>query len=281
MISSMSVWRTSMESPSRLSSRQVHQGRQGGTLEYGAKLSDQVGGLDEGVVAPQRCVRGIDRGLERGAPLRRDFLHARDVRTGEEEALGIDDAVADEGAGLAGAATRVARVHEAAVSPHEVSELSAGASEPLPEVVRAQLEHLGGHRVADLEKLAEHEDQMLLAVQAQEHAQHAAQPGLLDDEPLVGGHGVEIGWLLVGGTSEVREALLCRVLGVLSALEHPERDVVEPALMTAQELLERISLARKGTRDELLVRGGRRVRFRERVHHGGPQSRWTEAIARL
>ena len=33
-----------------------------------------------------------------------------------------------------------------------------------------------------------------------------------------------------------------------SALEHPERDVVEPALMTAQELLERISLARKGAR---------------------------------
>src|SRR6266540_845085 len=184
-------------------SRDLHRGTERVAREHAAEPGHQIRRIQHRLLPPQGDARSLDGSLEGRPATRGGLLHARKVRAREEEALRVDDAVPDEGAGLAGAAAPIPGVHEPAVPLRELQELAAGPGEPLTEVVRGELQDLGRERVADLQEVADDEVQSLFAVEAEQHPQQAGLLRSLDEQPRVGGRGGEGGWLLIRGAREV------------------------------------------------------------------------------
>src|SRR5882724_7742730 len=106
--------------------------------------------------------------------------------------LGIDMPMLDEAPGLLWAATGVVLVHETTLVVHEAVQVAAGTGQTLTEIVGAHLEYLAANCIAGAEDLAEREDQPLLAVQTEQHADRAAVFGFLDQERQRHGHASRI-----------------------------------------------------------------------------------------
>ena len=77
-------------------------------------------------------------------------------------------------------------------------QVASGTRELLAEVVAAHLQELAADGVGHAEDLAEHVDQPLLAVEAEQHAGRAADSRFVDQQLHVGRHGVRVGQVQVG-----------------------------------------------------------------------------------
>src|SRR3990170_2989152 len=92
---------------------------------------------------------------------------------GKPQIVGVDVPRRDESSRFFGTTAGVGGVYEPALVLHEVVQVSAGASEPLPEIVPTQLQQFRADGVADAEDAAEDEDQSLAPIEAQQHAGRA------------------------------------------------------------------------------------------------------------
>jgi hypothetical protein len=164
--------------------------------------------------------------------------HARHMFPGKQQVPRIDEAGLHEALGLLRAPAGIGFVHQAALVVQEIVEIAPRPRQLLPEVVAADLQKLGADEIGHAEDLAEDVDEALLAVEAQQHARGAADPGFVHQQPNVGRHGSRIRqiqvWRAVQAVAVSREGPPGRVgpppLHVQDVIDD---DPVQPGAKTA------------------------------------------------
>lgn len=104
----------------------------------------------------------------------------------EDEIPRIDAPIANKGAGLARAAAWISRVQKPTLLAHEALDLLPRSSELLPECVSRGVQDRASDDIGNLEDLPEDKHEPLLAIEAEQHAEHAAKLCFLDEHAGVG-----------------------------------------------------------------------------------------------
>jgi len=173
---------------------------------------------------------------EFGSTLRREFSHFADVGLGEFESAGVHKACPDEGAGLASALAVILLINEAAVVAEILVEVATRTGEDLPKVDGGDLTDICPDLVADLEDLAEDEDEALAAVQAKKGPDEAVVSGLLIQDFDGDRHGARVRRIEVGDLAEPSgsyfkgtDGIAGVPLGFPDAQEMVDGDSIEPS----------------------------------------------------
>src|SRR6266404_8806167 len=151
-------------------------------LQDAAEPGDLVGRLEEWVIAEYSRVLSLDDIVDFADRFAGDIPDMLDMLRDEQQPVRVNVPLLDEAACLLRAPARIALVHEAALVVHEAVQVSASASQALPEVFRRHFQDLGADGIADAENLAERENEALFAIQAKQHAHRTAVLGFFDQD---------------------------------------------------------------------------------------------------
>jgi len=187
------------------------------------------------MIAVDTC-GGLHVGLELlGSALSCDLTDIADVDLSEFEFRWVNKASLDEGAGLARAFAVIGRIDETTVVAEVFAEVAARAGEDLAEVSGRDLNNLCAHFIADLEDLAQDEDQALAAVEAEQGSDHAVVPCLFSQYLYGDGDGARVGWVEVGdpakpggGHGKGADGIGCGPFGFLDAQQVVDSNAIEP-----------------------------------------------------
>src|SRR5438128_5880540 len=181
--------------------------------------------VDIGILLVERRDRFVRR--------RHDIAHLPNTVPSEQEILRIDVARLHEATGLLGAPARVRSIDESALVVHEVVKVASRTGQTLAKVFAADLEKLGGDRVAHLEDLPEDVDQALAAIETQEHPGRTGDPGFVDQHADIDRDARRIWWIEIGRVVEsvtiAAEGHSLRFQTAALCVEHVvDDDAVEP-----------------------------------------------------
>src|SRR5271166_3815974 len=131
--------------------------------------------------------------------MRSDATHAGQPFSRELQVVRVHVPGLHESACLLLASARVVYVYQTAFFVHKLVEIAPCPTQQLAEIIRRNLHHLRTEFAGNTEHLPEDEGKALAAVQAQEHARHAADASFLHEHRQVDRHGLRIRQIEVGG----------------------------------------------------------------------------------